>query len=198
MTELELKRLKRNDLLQMLLDQSKELEGVRAQLMEANKKLEKREIELNEAGSIAEASLQLNGVFTAAQKACDQYMESIKSLRERQEVLCNRAERQSQEEAERLLTEAKRQSQELCQNTEAQCKELKETTEVQCKELKETTEAQCKERKEATETSCEEMLEKAREESQAYWTEVYKRMDAFCREHESLRALFASTMEQVK
>lgn len=34
----------------------------------------KREIELNDAGNIAEAALRLNGVFEAAQKAAEQYI----------------------------------------------------------------------------------------------------------------------------
>lgn len=40
----------------------------------------KREIELQEAGSIAEAALRLNGVFAAAQKAADQYLDSVRTL----------------------------------------------------------------------------------------------------------------------
>ena len=43
-----------------------------------------RRIELEEAGSIAEASLRLNGVFEAAQKAADQYLENLRRLSEEQ------------------------------------------------------------------------------------------------------------------
>ena len=39
-----------------------------------------RRIELEKAGSIAEASLRLNGVFEAAQKAADQYLENLRRL----------------------------------------------------------------------------------------------------------------------
>ena len=41
-----------------------------------------RRIELEKAGSIAEASLRLNGVFEAAQKAADQYLENLRQLSE--------------------------------------------------------------------------------------------------------------------
>lgn len=41
-----------------------------------------RRIELEKAGSIAEASLRLNGVFEAAQKAADQYLENLRRLSE--------------------------------------------------------------------------------------------------------------------
>ena len=42
-------------------------------------KLNDRTITIENAGSIAEASLKLNKVFEAAQKAADDYLESIKS-----------------------------------------------------------------------------------------------------------------------
>ena len=44
-----------------------------------------RRIELEKAGSIAEASLRLNGVFEAAQKAADQYLENIRQHADRRE-----------------------------------------------------------------------------------------------------------------
>lgn len=45
-------------------------------------------IKINQAGSIAEASLQLNQVFEAAQQAAEQYLENIRSLSGRQEQVC--------------------------------------------------------------------------------------------------------------
>ncbi|MEZ3487412.1 MAG: hypothetical protein K1W22_12735 [Lachnospiraceae bacterium] len=39
-----------------------------------------RLIELSEAGSIAEASLRLNGIFEAAQRAAEQYLMNVKRL----------------------------------------------------------------------------------------------------------------------
>ena len=39
-----------------------------------------REIELAEAGSIAEAALKLNGIFEAAQRAAEQYLMNVKRI----------------------------------------------------------------------------------------------------------------------
>ena len=39
---------------------------------------ENKRIEVEEAGSIAKAALQLNGIFEAAQRAADQYLENVK------------------------------------------------------------------------------------------------------------------------
>lgn len=78
MTEKELKKLNRYQLLELLVDQTQradrlqqELDSVRAQLAEQN-------IRLSKLGSIAEASLQVTGIFDAAQKAADMYLDAAR------------------------------------------------------------------------------------------------------------------------
>lgn len=88
MTDKELKKLSRAKLLEMLIAQSKEVDSLKAQLKEANEKLEDRQIRIENSGSIAEAALQLNGLFEAAQNAAEQYLENIK----RQSDTCTEAE----------------------------------------------------------------------------------------------------------
>lgn len=80
MNENELRKLKRVDLLELLISQGRENEELRHKLAEAEQKLADRQIKTDEAGSIAEAALKLNGVFEAAQAAADQYLENIKRL----------------------------------------------------------------------------------------------------------------------
>lgn len=82
MTNRELKKLSRVELLELLLEESRENERLRAQLEEANEKLHSRRIEMEDAGSIAEAALKLNGVFEAAQQAAEQYLENVRRLSE--------------------------------------------------------------------------------------------------------------------
>lgn len=43
-----------------------------------------RAIELEDAGSIAEAAIRINGVFEAAQKAAEQYLMNVRELSERE------------------------------------------------------------------------------------------------------------------
>ena len=86
MTEKELRRLSRMDLLEMLLEQSKEVERLQQELAEARQQLEERRIMTEEAGSIAEAALRINRVFEAAQEAADQYLENIRRLSEEPEA----------------------------------------------------------------------------------------------------------------
>ena len=78
MTEKELRRLSRMDLLEMLLEQSREVERLQKELETVKNQLSARRIMEQEAGSIAEASLKLNKVFEAAQQAADQYLENIR------------------------------------------------------------------------------------------------------------------------
>ena len=80
MTDKELKKLSRYELLEMLLEQSKEVQRLKEELEKANALLEERQILIHNAGSIAQAALKLNGVFEAAQKAADQYLENIKQI----------------------------------------------------------------------------------------------------------------------
>lgn len=110
MTERELRKLNRTDLLELLLQQSREMEQLREELDDAKFMLSKRELVMDQAGSIAEAALQLNGVFAAAEDACAQYVESIKTLSGRQEEVCRRMEEETRQKCDKMLADAKYQS----------------------------------------------------------------------------------------
>lgn len=77
MTEKEFRKLNKRDLLEMLIFQTKRADDLQTALDEANEKLESREILFTNAGSLAEASIRLNGVFEAADAAIAQYFESV-------------------------------------------------------------------------------------------------------------------------
>lgn len=80
MTEKELRKLNKIELLKLLLEMSKENERLEIELEAANKKLNERIIMLEKAGSIVEVSARLNGLFEAAQKTADQYLESVAAI----------------------------------------------------------------------------------------------------------------------
>lgn len=77
MTEKELSRLSRQELLELLLAQAEENRKLKKQLQEARDALSDRKIAVERAGTMAEAALKLNGVFEAADKAARQYLENI-------------------------------------------------------------------------------------------------------------------------
>ena len=87
MKEKLIKKMNREELLELLIQYSEEKEELELRiarleekLAEAQKKLEARAIAIDQAGSIAEAALKLNGVFEAAQKAADQYLENVRQV----------------------------------------------------------------------------------------------------------------------
>lgn len=82
MTDNELRRLSRAELLEMLLAQMKENEKLQKHLDEAKAALSDRKIDIDRAGTLAEAALKLNGVFEAADRAARQYLENIRDRAE--------------------------------------------------------------------------------------------------------------------
>ena len=156
MTKQELRGLGRKELLEMLIEQgkkmeslksehekdleflkaqyAKEVESLKKELEEARKSLHNREIAINEAGSIAVAALQINGIFEAAQAASQQYIENIRSLNDRQASICAQRDANSRAEADRRLREAA-----------AKCEEM----ETACREKCVAMEADAKQRSEA-------------------------------------------------
>ena len=74
-----LRKLSKLELFELLAQQERELQSLRAQLAEKEAQLEDRMLTIRDSGSIAEAALKLNGIFEVAQKAADQYLENVKA-----------------------------------------------------------------------------------------------------------------------
>lgn len=163
MTDKELRKLGRGELLEMLLAQSKEKESLEQQLAEANEKLENRRIKLSEAGNIAEAALALNGVFCAAQAAADQYLETLRLNMEDQSSLRAQMEAETKKQCEQLLAEAHARADKICAEAEAFSAKRKAEAEQQCRE--------------------------AEAKAEAYWQDVSTRLEHFYQEHHGLREL---------
>lgn len=106
MTEKELKRLSRSELLEMLIGQMEENERLKTALEQARKKAESRQIAIDRAGSIAEAALALNSVFDAAEEAAAQYLENIRRLSGSQEAVCRQMEEDARAKARAICAEA--------------------------------------------------------------------------------------------
>lgn len=78
LTDQELRKLSRKDLLELLVSQGRERDALQAELEQVKAALKNRQLRIEHAGSIAEAALALNGVFEAAQAAAEQYLENIR------------------------------------------------------------------------------------------------------------------------
>lgn len=115
MTERELKKLSRTDLIEMMLILSRENEQLKEELSRQRQLLEDRTIAVEKAGTLAEAALGLNGVFEAAQAAAAQYLENLKQRIDQQDQICARMERETRIKCNRMMMAAKRQAEEYLQ-----------------------------------------------------------------------------------
>ena len=77
MTEKELKHLSRAELLELLLLQTKETERLMKKLEKADRMLSDRYLQVEKAGDLAHAVLEVNGIMEAAQAAAQQYLDNI-------------------------------------------------------------------------------------------------------------------------
>lgn len=165
MTNEELKKLSRKDLLELLVAQGREQEKLQAELEQAKKDLREQELHIEQAGSIAEAALQVNGVFEAAQAAAQQYLYNIKQRTAQTEEDCALREEESRrkaEEAQRAIDQRLEEARQKADTMEAEASE-----------------------------KCRAREETARQQSDAYWAEVSARLESFYQEHEALRELLA-------
>ncbi|MBQ2995730.1 MAG: hypothetical protein IJE22_00650 [Oscillibacter sp.] len=104
MTEKELRKLNRYQLLELLVVQTRRAEELQKKLEELENTIQERDIRLSKLGSIAEASLQVSGIFEASQKAVDLYWDSVRK------------------QAIELLEDAQRQAEEIVKSAEVKAK----------------------------------------------------------------------------
>ncbi len=102
-TDKDLKKLNRYQLLELLIVQTRRADELQTKLDEAEKQLTDKDIKMVSLGSIAEASLQLGGVFQAAQEAADLYIDGAKKKAEE-------IERTAYKKAAEILAQAQAQA----------------------------------------------------------------------------------------
>ena len=113
MRDKDLKRLNRRELLEMLIIQTRKVEALEGQLKEASLRLESRELQIKEAGDLAQAVMKLNGIFEAAQNASSQYIENIDIMKERCRKECEDMRSKASNEAARITEEAKKEAERI-------------------------------------------------------------------------------------
>ena len=99
LTEKDLKKLNRYQLLELLIAQTERANQLQEQLDAVQQQLSEQEISIASMGSIAEAALQLGGVFQAAENAAEIYLNAAKEKAKEIEEAANR-------KAERIVANA--------------------------------------------------------------------------------------------
>ena len=133
MTPKELKRLSRGDLLEILLDLSKENEKLRKGNEYMSEQLTDRNIAIEKCGSLAEAALQINNVFRQADKAAAQYLDYVKKFAKTAEQMYVKQYSEKKKEAESILMDARRQADEILDEAYRYAEEIiKQAKEGRC------------------------------------------------------------------
>ena len=129
MTEKELKKLNRYQLLELIILQTEQLDSLKLQLQETQTQLEAQQIRVSQAGSIAEAALQLNDIFEAAQSTADLYLETVR-LRDEKADEIEAAARQrlldAEEQAVRIVENAQQHAEDILRLARQQSAEILE------------------------------------------------------------------------
>lgn len=172
--EKELRRLKRKDLLEILLEQSKENEDQRMllavqkqKILHLEERLQNKRIDIAQSGTMAEAALKLNGVFEAAQAAAQQYLDNLKNTDER----CLTMENQTRE----------------------QCDALKEETARRCAQAEADSKTKCELIEKETEEKCRELERQTKEAVEKRWGELSEKLESFYSAHTGLKELLSAT-----
>ena len=106
MTDKELRRLHRSELLEMLISLIEENRKLNDLLEQTRSQLRDRQITIENAGSLAEAALSLSGIFQTADAAAQQYLESVRQLTAQQEEACREILSQAEQKAAEIKQEA--------------------------------------------------------------------------------------------
>lgn len=109
MTDREMKRLKRTELLEMLVALSEENETLTAQNAALQQQLDDKTLNLQNAGSIAEAALAVNHVLADAQAAAQQYLDNLQRLDAAAQAKADALLEQTQRQCDAKLADANRE-----------------------------------------------------------------------------------------
>ena len=124
MTEKELRKLRRTELLELLVEQGRIVERLQKEVTALRAEAEERRISIDKAGSIAEASLSLTKIFEDAEEASKLYLENIERLSQDQNRISAAREEESKKQAEQLIM-----------MTAKKCREMEAATVQKCRQM---------------------------------------------------------------
>ena len=102
MPDRELRRMRRAELVEIILALKQTEDRLRAENAALSAQLQERQIHIENAGSIAQAALELNKVFEAAQAAADEYVASVRAANKNTDAAAHALRAQAEAEAEQI------------------------------------------------------------------------------------------------
>ncbi len=126
LTEKELRKLKRAELLELLVEEGRVVERLQKEVTELRAEAEQRRINIEKAGSIAEASLSLTKIFEDAQEASKMYLDNIERRSEEQDRINAARDEESRKKAEQLLALTSKKCRDMEAATTQKCRQMLE------------------------------------------------------------------------
>lgn len=118
MTEKELKKMNRYQLLEIIIMQTEELQKLSAELEQVKLQLTQQHIRSARAGNIAQEALALSKIFENAQEAADLYLHTVKEYTDKaDEIVLN-----AQIEAKRIIKAAKTRAAQIVEENQEEKK----------------------------------------------------------------------------
>ncbi len=209
MTDKELRRLSRQELLEELYDYARANGDLRLQMENREeelkvrykkfeeelasehhkvlvlsrevKKLKKEKQELSEKLRAAEAdSREIGNIADVTVQMTGLFEEAQKTA----ELYVAKVKRMTEQQKKQLHAEeekSRRDIQKLGDEATRTCMDMKQQTEKECRRLRETTEKEC-----------EEFRSRAQAEAEAYWESLSERLESFYKAHQGMRELFGT------
>ncbi len=143
MTDKEVKKLKRTELLEMLIEQTEENEKLKSANEALREQLAQRTITLENAGSIAEAALQVTKIFSEAQDSADRYLESIRAKEAAMEQTLAQREKESADKCAAVEREVRARCEKTVEEAKSRCEELEKRTKKKCEQMLEEAKREC-------------------------------------------------------
>ena len=131
MTDKEFKRLGRAQLLDIIYQLQLQVDDLTQKNKQLENALEDKRLRIDNAGSLAAAALELNGCFSNAQSAAEQYLNEIKTLRE-----TTKAERQRlHNQAKAEVSEAHLKAAEIVANAQEEATGLVSAAQAEASQI---------------------------------------------------------------
>ncbi|MGN0613518.1 MAG: hypothetical protein ACI4JB_06410 [Porcipelethomonas sp.] len=154
MTDKELQKLKRPELLEIMLGLQKELDREREENKSLRSRLDEKMIAINKSGSIAEAALEVNGVLNAAQKAADVYLENIRKMHADEESNYKNSITKAKTEAEAIVSSARKEAETMIAKTDVDCRTKLKEADAECSRRISETNDLCTKKIKETQEKC--------------------------------------------
>lgn len=88
--------LSKNEMMMVMHDQEQEIERLKAKVAELQATINNYEIKVEESGTLAEASAQINNLFEVAQATVETYIENMRKREEKSEALLADVQKQAE------------------------------------------------------------------------------------------------------